>query len=750
MDEIHIDFETKSDVNIRAAGSYVYFESPLTAPLCASFKFTGEHCVERWLPSEPCPPTVSRHAMTGGRFVGHNAGSFEALLWERVLTPRYGWPKIDLNQWRCTMAAASALGLPASLEKLGEALDLVVKKDKIGKALIQFFCTPRKLTAGETGIKFHEPIDHPERFEQFRGYCDDDVRAESEADARMIPLSEDEIAVWRMSETINRRGVRIDVASARAALRLIDKEKARLDAEMAETTGGYVTACTQASKLSRWLTLQGVFLDGVAKDDILEAFELDDLPDSTRKALTLRQEAVKPSTSKLKAFLAHVCADSKVRGLFVYHGTGPGRWTSAGGVNLYNMPRPRPAFDDADLDPATLFAAFRTEEPAMLRTLYGDDLGKPTHLVSDAIRGFLIADPGKDFVAVDYSGIQGALCAWYAGEKWKLQAMREIIADPTLPDLYRRTAAGILNTTTDVVTKKHWGRQIGKVAELALGFQGSVAALVSMAANYNMLRRDLHNLYPGVWSAADEPARERAVKRYEQRLKSRDRQKTDILSREAWLACMLVVNAWRKHNADIESAWGDLEDAARRALREPGVKQQALGRINYLYKSGYLWCRLPSGRCVAYAAPRLKDQVWAKPRLEDASLGEAEVVDREEAEKLALVGRAQIQGATSPKVTALGYDSTKKKMLRYGLYGGLLMENICLGAEADILRVAMRKCEDAGYPIVLHVYDEAVAEVPRSFGSVEEMERLMLDLPAWAATLPLTAHGYRAKRYAKK
>ena len=601
MDEIHIDFETRSDVNLKTRGSYVYFESPLTVPLCASFKFTGPHRVKRWLPSEPCPPMISRHAQMGGRFVAHNAGSFEALLWDTILVPRYGWPRIGLDQWRCTMATASALGLPASLDKLGEALDLVVKKDKIGKSLIQFFCIPRRNRADEAGANFNEPFDHPEKFEQFRAYCDDDVRAEAEADARMIPLSDAEIDVWRMSETINRRGVRVDLASARAALRLIDKEKLRLDAEMAEVTGGYVTACTQAAKLTQWLALQGVFLDGVAKDDILEAFELDDLPDYVRKALLLRQQAAKPSTNKLKAFLNHACADERVRGTFIYNGTGPGRWASAGGVNLYNMPRPRPIFDDADLDPATLFAAFRTEEPTLLREMYGDDLGKPTHLVADAIRGFLIAAPKNDFIAVDYSGIQGALCAWYADEKWKLQAMREIIADPTLPDLYRRTAANILNTTTDIVTKKHWGRQIGKVAELALGFQGSVAALVSMAANYNMLRRNLHELYPGVWGAADESARERAVKRYEQRLKSRDRQKTDILSREAWIACMIVVNAWRKHNADIEASWGELEDAARRALREPGVKQRALGRLSYLYKSGFLWCRLPSGRTIAFA-----------------------------------------------------------------------------------------------------------------------------------------------------
>jgi len=742
MSEARCDYETRSDVDLKQRGAGPYFASPHWRALILCYSI-DDGPIRDWT-GGPCPDDLKRHIESGGFIKAFNA-SFERHCFDEMAR-RHGWPLPAFDRYRCSMATASALGLPRSLDKLGEALGLAVKKDKRGATLIRFFSIPAK----HEPLTFREPQDHPKEFAEFVSYCRQDVATEAEADRRMVSLSDDEQAVYTLSETINQRGVRIDTASARAAIRLIEKEKARLDAEMAEATGGVVTACSQAARLTAWLAAQGLLLDGVAKDDILEAFELDDLPERARRALLLRQEAAKPSTVKLKTMLAHADADDRVRGTFVYHGTGPGRWASAGGVNLYNMPRPRPKFDDANLDAATLFAAFRSEEPAMLRTLYGDDLGKPTHLVSDAIRGFLIAAPNHDFVAVDYSGIQGALCAWYADEKWKLQAMREIIADPTLPDLYRRTAAGILNTTTDIVTKKHWGRQVGKVAELALGFQGSVAALVSMAANYNMLRRDLHNLYPGVWAAADDAARERVVKRYEQRLKSRDRQKTDILSREAWLACMTVVNAWRKRNSDIESAWGGLEDAARNALRQPGVKQRTLRQIDYLYKNGFLWCRLPSGRCIAYASPRLRDQVWAKLQLEDASWGEAEVVDRDEAEKLALVGRAQIQGATSPKVTALGYDATTKKMLRYGLYGGLLMENCCLGAESDVLRVAMRKCEAAGYPIVLHVYDEAVAEVPRSFGSVEEMERLMLDLPSWTAGLPLAAHGWRGKRYAKR
>jgi len=454
---------------------------------------------------------------------------------------------------------------------------------------------------------------------------------------------------------------------------------------MAEITGGVVTACSQAARLTAWLTGQGVRLDGVAKDDILEAFELDDLPEQARRALEIRQEASKSSTAKLTAFLRRMDADERVRGCYVYHGAAPGRWSSAGGINFANLPRPRAVFDDAELDPATLFAAFRAEEPDLLRTLYGAELSKPTHLVSDAMRGFLIAAPGKDFIAVDYSGIQGAIGAWLAGEDWKLQAMRDIIADPTLPDLYRRAAAGILGTTTAVITKKHHMRQaVGKTSELALLFGGSIAALVGMAANYGMRRRDLHALYSALWAAAGEEAREKAVKRYEQRLKSRDRQKTDILTREAWIACKIVVDGWRRQNPASVEAWSALEAAMREAMREPGRVVRALGRIGYLAKSGFLWCRLPSGRCIAYASPKMKDQVWAKLRLSDGSWSEAEVIEREEAMRLEARGEAQIQGATTPKVTALGVDSTTQKMTRYALYGGLTMEN-CLAAGTSVL-----------------------------------------------------------------
>jgi DNA polymerase len=757
------DWETRSEIDLKTRGAYVYAQHPSTDALLASFKLkSGDSAahkawaahggrfdvVLRWRRGEPCPPYVRAYVEAGGEIEAHNA-AFERLIFWHVMAPRHGWPRPAMEQFRCSMASGRALGLPAKLEKLGDALNLKIKKDKRGDGLIKIHSAPKGFATDGRPI-WHPLADDPASLESFHAYCDTDVLSEEEASERMIPLSDVEMAVYHMSERINDRGVRIDTASVRAAIELAEKAKLELDAQMRIATGGAIGATSQVARLTAWLAARGVTLDGVAKNDILEALDLDDLPADCREALLIRQEAAKTSTAKLKAFLKHVGADGRVRGMFIFYGTGPGRWASAGGVNLSNLPRPRAVYDAAELDAATLFKTFRTTEPAALREMYGPELGKPLHLVSDALRGFLWAAPGHEFVAVDYSGIQGAIGAWLSKEEWKLTAMREIIADPKLPDLYRRAAAGILNTTTEVIDKKHPMRQaVGKTSELSLAFGGGVSALVGMAANYGMRRAALHALYDPVWSAADDVAREKAVKRWEKATKSRDRRKTDILSREAWLACSLIVTGWRTRHPSHEDAWKVLEDGMRSAIRDPGVKQPVLGRMTYLYAQGFLWLRLPSGRAVAYAAPKLRDQVWARLRLEDGSMGESEIVDREEAERLERTGKAKIEGATSPKVTALGWDSTIQKMVRYPLYGGLAMQNSCLGTESDILRRGMKNCEAAGYPIVMHCYDEAVAETPRGVGSVEQMKKLLLDLEPWTEGLPLTAHGWIGKRYRK-
>jgi DNA polymerase len=643
------------------------------------------------------------------------------------------------------------MGLPRKLEQVAAALGLPERKDEKGGALIRFFSVPRKPAKGETGPGpfWHEPEDFPEKFAEFGAYCQQDVRTEIELTRRLFRLSDYEQEVWNLDHVINQRGIRIDRQSAEAALALVDKAKGRLDAEMAALTGGAAPKCSTVAKLVEWVQAQGVDMPNARRDSIDTLLVCTDLPAGVKEALLLRQEAGKVSTSKLAAFLRYAGADDRLRNTYVYHGAGTGRWTNTGS-NLFNLPRPRKVYEDAtetgSLKPDTLFQVFRKRDPELLPLLYGPKLGRPLHLVSDAIRGFLWAAPGHDFLAADYSGIEGVVIAWLMGEEWKLQAFREIIADPSLPDMYRRTAGAILNISPTAVTKD-LRQSVGKVAELALGFAGGVSAFVSMASVYSV---DLHALHGPVWEAADDDVRQKAARRYENCLKSkRDKVKTDVLSREAWLACEIIKVGWRNKHPAFKAGWKALGDAMRDAVRNPGKSFTAC-KITYLVSHGFLLARLPSGRCLAYGAPKLKQQVWAKIQHDDGSWpDQAETLDRDVAERMERLGIAKIEGDTAPAVTALGFDSTTKKYVRFALYDGLASENVTQAVARDILVNGMFNVERAGYPVVLHVYDEAVAEVPRDFGSVEEFERLMLDLPEWCLDMPLAAHGWRNKRYHK-
>lgn len=721
---LEIDFETRSDVDIKTHGVYLYMASPHTQPLFASYKLNGGQ-VKRWDASEPCPVEIRAHVESGGTITAHNAG-FERLLWQMILAPRYGWPEARLEQFRCTAATAAALSLPRDLKGLGTALNLAVQKDHDGTRLIRKFSVPRKPRKGEdpTGLYFNTPEEHPEDWAKFKAYCDDDVEAEAGADARMVSLRAECQEAYLRSERINDRGIRIDVESAVAALELADKAKVLLDREMVQVTGGYVGACTQVARLTEWVKSQGVDMSSAAKADLEELLEHESLPDHVRRALELRQEAAKTSVSKLKPFIARAGADGRLRGAFLFRAAGTGRYSSTG-AQLHNLPRPRKEFSDAHLDLSTLFKAIRTKSPTWLRTLYGDELGRPMHLLSDSIRGFIWAAPGHDLLVADYSGIEGAISAWFAGEEWKVQALRALADDANLPDLYRRTAAGIFGTTTDILTKKDPRRQIGKVAELSLGYQGGVGAFYSMSRNYGL---DLRDAYTPVWDAADDARRERAEERYEECLK-RNETTTQKLSRESWIAAELVKVGWRATNPAISATWKLLDEAVIEAVQMPGRVVDCL-KVQYLVRKGFLWCKLPSGRCLAYGAPRMGEVEvpWADKTQEESK--------REKRTAVTVLGSVQV-------------SKTKSVFMRYPLYGGILFENIVQAIALDLLDNGLAKAEEAGYPVIGHVHDEILTEVPRGWGDVAEFEKLICELPAWADGLPLTASGWRGKRYRK-
>lgn len=733
---VNVDFETRSPVDIRTRGSYPYFEHPKTDVLMAAYRIDGGE-LKLWTFRDNAPPLDLWGAIRDGAELhawnaGFEAGGF------MLLADRKGWPRPRFDQFVDTAAAAAAMSLPRALGDAAAALGTDVQKDKDGMRLIRKFSIPRR----DGG--WNEPEDHPEDWAKFCSYCMDDVRTEEAIAKRLVPLSDAERAVYLLTETINRRGVRIDRASAHAALALAEKAKGLLDREMRLVTGGYVMKCSEPARLVSWIQSQGVELTSAAKAEITDLLECDDLPAAVRKALELRQEAAKTSVSKLKAMLERASADGRVRGGFIYHQAGTGR-TQSVGVNWNNLPRPRKVFDDEHPRRDVLFRAFRTGEPELLPFLYGPELGRPLHLVSDAIRGFIWAAPGHELVQADFSNIEGNVLAWSAGEEWKLTAIRELIADPSLPDMYRRTAAAILGLPIDVVTKKHWARQaVGKPAELGLGYGGGVMAFVTFARGYGV---KLDPIAAAVIEQADEERIEKATKRYESQAK-RGLSGTKDLSRDAWIACEIIKLGWRAQNAAIAKSWRDLEGVVREAVESPGSVTSA-AKVQYLVAKGFLWARLPSGRCLAYGNPKLKAQVWAKIKMPDGTWSESEVMDREQAERMELRGEAKIEGTTSDKVTVLGVDSNTKQWRRYGLYGGLLAENNTQAIARDLLVNGMHKAEGAGYPIIATVYDEIIAERRRGEADLAAFERLICELPAWAEGLPLTAGGFLAKRYKK-
>lgn len=732
MTDLECDFETRSPIDLRKHGAYVYFEHPEARVLIGSFKLGDERF--RWRYGEPCPQQIVAHVAGGGRLAAHNA-AFERLCY-KWLHENCGWPAPAIEQFRCTAATAAALQLPRSLDKLGDALGLDVRKDKDGARLMRKFSIYNK--KGE----ITEPEDDPEEFEKYCRYCDFDVETEAEADSRMVPLSDAEQRVYTLSEVINDRGIRIDVESAKAALVIAEKAKKQLDAQMRKITAGAVRKCSEVAKLTAWCNEQGVEVTSLAKADLDDILTFPDLPSHVREALETRQEAAKTSTAKIKTMLDRAGRDGRVRGTYLYHGAGTGRWTSMG-VNFANMPRPRKAYEDIRQD--QVFEAIRTGDPDYLRFAFGPDLGRPLHLLSDAVRGFIMAAPGHDLIQADYSGIEGAVVAWLAGETWKLDEMFEIMRNPSHPDMYRQTAASILGLSLTEVTKKHWSRQaVGKVSELSMGFQGGEAAFYAMSRNYGV---KLDDIAPPVLERADAETLEKAEKRYEANYK-RGQARARELSRDAWRACFVIKTGWRAKNAAIAQAWKDLEVATRTAVENPGQVTEA-ARVKYVVRFGYLWALLPSGRCLAYGNPRLKEQVWAKVKLDDGSWSDAEVMGRAEAERGERRDEIQIEGNTSDQVTAMNVDSTTKKWVRRGMYGGLWCENNTQAVARDLLVNGMFRAEAAGYPIVAHVYDEIVAEVPRDFGDLKDFEREICVLPDWAAGLPLTAGGWRGKRYRK-
>ena len=656
--DVHIDFETRSAADLPKVGSDIYSRHPSTDMLCLGFQFGDEepNFITR---RDPLPSRLQDHILEGGKLIAHNA-SFELAIWNNVCFQKYNWPTISLEQTFCTMAQAYAMALPGTLEKAAAAAGITEQKDMGGSRVMKQISKPRDILPDGTIVWWNEE-EFSDKYEALYQYCLQDVRVEHQLYKRLLQLTERERKVWLLDQTINSRGVQIDVAAAKKAIKIVESEAERLDQKMRDVTQKGVGACTNSVQLANWMREQGVENEGVAKPALLKLLT-QELPNHVRQALLLRQEAAKSSTAKLIPMID--CADesNRVKGMFQYHGAGTGRWAGRK-IQFQNLPRPqlmKP--DDVEF---FLSNIDKFQNPDLIELSYGS----PLQVISDSIRGFITAKPNHRLVAADFAAIEARVLAWLAGEEKVLHIFR------THGKIYEHAAAGIYHVPAESVTKDQ--RQIGKVAILALGFQGGVGAFQQMAKGYGVRVSD---------NEAD-----------------------------------TIKLKWRDDNPNIVKYWYALEEAALAAVRNPGkayyVGQEGR-RVAFIVKGSFLFCQLPSKRMNCYPYPKIEsvETPW---------------------------------GQEKEAVTYMSEDSTSRQWKRHKTYGGFWAENITQGTARDVLVDAMFRVEAKGYPIIIHIHDEAVAEVPNGFGTLKEFEQIMSEVPEWAKDLPIAVEGYEAMRFRK-
>lgn len=733
---LSIDFETRSAVELRGAGVHRYAEDASTGIWCMAWSLGDRAGV--WIEGGHFPQAVLDHVAWGRPVAAHNAG-FERVIWNKVLPRHIGGrvfvPPMQIKQQDCTMARCAALGIPARLEDAGHVLGLAVQKDKAGHANMLVLAKPKAI-ADDGTITWN---DTPERLELQYAYCRTDTVVEEQIDQRVPPLSARERAVWELDQKINDRGVMLDTPVIHAARQVVAAEKVRLDAEMAEATGGAVTAVSQVKRITDWIKARGHACEGLGKGVIRELRALCAGDAAVTAALAIRGEGAKASTAKLGAMLACVCKDDRARGLLAYHGASTGRW--AGRLiqpqNLYRVDYEEDGPDVAVTIKILQGALPPAQMAAAIRTLTGTSA---MTMIAKCLRAMFIAQPGTRFVGGDLANIEGRVAAWITGETWKVEAFRAY-DEKRGPDLYRVAYARSFGVA-DPATVQGAKRQVGKVTELSLQYQGSIGAWIKMAANYGVTPSQVVPVVREAVGAAR--WQDLTERRYP------IAQDKHGLPAGEWAAIKAIVTGWRDAHPNLVQGWWDIQDAAIEAVANPGAVVPVLdGKVRYLCARGFLWCSLPSGRTLAYFNPRVVASDASYIEMPEGGRFLVEKLrEGEIAEMLAAGG--QLHRVSRRRVDYEGYEGEKRRWATMNLYGGMQFNHIVQGTARDIMVDGMLEADKRGYPIVLTVHDELLTECAEGFGSAEELENIMAAVPTWVVgDLPLAAKAWEDARYAK-
>ena len=450
-----IDFEARSEADLKVVGGHRYAEHPTTRLLFMTYSI-DDGPVQDWFPWQP-PAEDLVAAVKGGCTLEAHGATFERAMWANHM---HAWPTPGFRQWRCTMAVCAYKSLPLGLDKVGEVLNLEHQKDPRGTFLINKLCKPQKITK-------NNPCKWSDDFElmlEFFSYGRGDTASENELSLLLGPLPAQELEVWRLDALINDRGVQVDLAGVDAALDIVRQVETVKLARLVKLTDGKVQTANELAKLSAWLHERGYGLPNLQKATITGWLE-DNLPDDVREVLEIRQSLGRASIKKLIGMRDGACEDGRVKGLLQYHGASTGRWAGRR-VQPHNFPR-----GELHADPDELVADIMMRDPVWLDVKYGCAMT----VISDALRNMFVAGPDRTLVAGDYSAIEARVLFVLAGETEGVEVFAEG------GDIYVTMAESIFGR---MITKKDdpVERGVGKTIILGCGYQMGAARFQEYAA----------------------------------------------------------------------------------------------------------------------------------------------------------------------------------------------------------------------------------------------------------------------------
>ena len=540
MKTLSIDIETYSDQNLAKTGVYRYVESPVFEILLFSYSVDGSPVQLVDLACGEGIPAEVVAALTDDSVI---KWAFNANF-ERICLSRYlGYPTGDYlepDSWKCSMVWAATMGLPLSLEGVGAVLGLEKQKLTEGKDLIKYFCQPCAPTKTNGQRTRNLPAHAPDKWLAFKKYNIRDVETEMSIQARLAkyPVPDSVWDEYHIDQEINDRGVALDMELVRQAIQMDGRSRSELTQAMKDLTE--LENPNSVQQIKGWLSLNGMETDTLGKKAVAEMLKT--APPELQTVLTLRQQLAKSSVKKYQAMETAVCVDGRARGMFQFYGANrTGRWAGRI-IQMQNLPQNHLE------DLAEARSLVRSGDFDAVEMLYED----VPDTLSQLIRTAFVPQDGRKFIVADFSAIEARVIAWLAGETWR----QEVFAEGK--DIYCASASQMFGVPVEKHGINGHLRQKGKIAELALGYGGSVGALKAMGA-----------LEMGLTEEELPP----------------------------------LVDAWRQANPNITKLWWDVDRAAMEAVRFKHTNE-AHG-ITFSCRSGMLFIALPSGRQLAYVKPKI-------------------------------------------------------------------------------------------------------------------------------------------------